>query len=119
MRFGLYRTRKRRPGNEHGGGPVEFELRLQRFLWLILAIIDFDRLGYMRHVVSDPSRGGAHYGSRSHQSTNPFKKLNSFHSKYPLNNLVNLATTLAGIEPFFSLWLDPLLGSGKIAGCGP
>ena len=102
MRFGLYRTRKGRPGNEHGGVPVEFELRLQRFFLLSLGIIDSDRLWYMRQVVSDPSRGGARYGSRSYQSTNPFKKLNSFHSEYPLNTLANLATTLAGIKPFSS-----------------
>jgi hypothetical protein len=111
MRFGLSRTRTRRLDNEHGGGPVEFELRLQRFFPLSLGIIDSDRLSYMRHVVFDPSRGGARYGSRSYQSTNPFKKLNSFHSKYPLNTLANMATTLAGIDhspPFGSIFFSAL-----------
>jgi hypothetical protein len=57
MRFGLYRTQKRRPGNAHGEVPAEFELRSQRFFLLSLGIIDSDCLWYMRDVVSDPSQG--------------------------------------------------------------
>lgn len=119
MRFGLYRTRKGRPGNEHGGGPVEFELHSQRFFLLSLGSIDSDRLWHMRQVGSDPSRRGARYGSRSYPSTHPFKKLNSCHSEYSLNTLVNLATTPAEIKLFSRLCPDPFLGFGKIGRSEP
>jgi hypothetical protein len=119
MRFGLYRTRERGPDNKPGGVPVEFEFRLQRFLLLILGIVDSDRLCSVRQIGSDLSRRDARHGSRSYQSTHPFKKLNFFHSKYPLNFSADMATTLAGIKPLSSLCLEPLLGSEKTAGCEP
>ena len=70
---------------ERGAIAVEFAIILPVLLLLVFGIIDFGHAWYMKQIVSNASREGARYGTRSTGATAAANTLNPSISNYILN----------------------------------
>jgi len=85
MRCGFGSEAKRGLGAEHGGIAVEFAIIFPILMLLVFGVIDFGHAWYMKQIVSNASREGARYGTRSTGSTAAANALNPSISNYILN----------------------------------
>jgi Flp pilus assembly protein TadG len=85
MWFGPNSDVKRDLRSEKGGVAVEFAIIFPVLMLLVFGIIDLGHGWYMKHLISNASREGARYGTRSTGSTTAANALIPSISDYILN----------------------------------
>ena len=85
MKIGFGSEAKRGLRAERGTVAVEFAILVPIFLLLVFGIVDLGHAWYMKQIVSNASREGARYGTRSTKSTTPASALVPSISNYILN----------------------------------